>query len=83
MFAFEEVGVVPDFLTLSKTLGRGSPLSTVVASEDVAAKGKEGGFGHYTSHSSDSLLATIGLAVGDVIVGDGLADRGSASATGC
>ncbi|MDD9926618.1 MAG: aspartate aminotransferase family protein [Rhodospirillaceae bacterium] len=75
MFAFEEVGVVPDILTLSKTLGGGLPLSAVVASEEVAAQGKEGGFGHYTSHASDPLLATVGLAVVDVIVGDALADR--------
>ena len=40
MFAFEEVGVVPDILTLSKTLGGGVPLSAVVASEEVAAQGK-------------------------------------------
>ena len=40
MFAFKEVGVVPDILTLSKTLGGGLPLSAVVASEEVAAQGK-------------------------------------------
>ena len=40
MFAFEEVGVVPDILTLSKTLGGGLSLSAFVASEEVAAQGK-------------------------------------------
>ena len=75
MFAFEDVGIEPDILTLSKTLGGGLPLSAVVASEDVAAKGKEGGFGHYTSHASDPLMATVGLSVIDVIVTDNLAER--------
>jgi 2,2-dialkylglycine decarboxylase (pyruvate) len=78
LFAFETEGVVPDILTLSKTLGGGLPLSAVVASETVAAQGREGGFGHYTSHASDPLTATVGLAVIDVIVGEGLAARAKA-----
>lgn len=75
LFGFEGEGVVPDILTLSKTLGGGLPLSAVVASEDVAAKGLDGGFGHYTSHASDPLTATVGLAVIDVILGENLAER--------
>jgi 2,2-dialkylglycine decarboxylase (pyruvate) len=75
LFAFEGDGVVPDILTLSKTLGGGLPLSAVVASESVAEKGREGGFAHYTSHASDPLTATVGLAVIDVILGENLAER--------
>lgn len=36
MFAFEHEGVVPDILTLSKTLGNGIPLSAVVTSNEIA-----------------------------------------------
>ncbi len=75
LFGFEGEDVVPDILTLSKTLGGGLPLSAVVASETVAAKGREGGFAHYTSHASDPLTATVGLAVIDVILGDNLVER--------
>lgn len=78
LFAFETVQTVPDILTLSKTLGGGLPLSAVVASDTVAAKGRQGGFGHYTSHASDPLTATVGLAVIDVIVGENLAERAKA-----
>ena len=34
-FAFEQDGVVPDFLTVSKTLGGGIPLSAAVTSAEI------------------------------------------------
>ena len=40
MFAFERDGVVPDILTLSKTLGAGLPLSAVMTTDDIAARGR-------------------------------------------
>lgn len=75
MFGFESEGVVPDILTLSKTLGGGLPLSAVIASDEVAEKARENGFSHYTSHASDPLTATVGLAVLDVILSENLAER--------
>lgn len=44
MFAFEDVGIVPDLLTLSKTLGGGLPLSAVVATEKIAETARDHGF---------------------------------------
>lgn len=67
MFGFEDEGVVPDILTLSKTLGGGFPLSAIIASDDLAKAAKDNGYSHYTSHTSDPFTATIGLAVLDVI----------------
>lgn len=75
MFAFEESGVVPDILTLSKTLGGGLPVSAVIASDHIAAAAKENGFSHYTSHTSDPLMATVGLAVVNTIVENELTAR--------
>lgn len=75
MFAFERDGVAPDILTLSKTLGGGLPLSAVIATDDVAEKAQAGGFSHYTSHTSDPLTATVGLAVLGVILAENLAAR--------
>jgi 2,2-dialkylglycine decarboxylase (pyruvate) len=66
-FAFEHFGVVPDILTLSKTLGGGVPLSAVVTSEEIEADCHAKGFLHITSHISDPLPAQVGLAVLAVI----------------
>ena len=43
MFAFERDGVVPDILTLSKTLGAGLPLSAVLTSDAMAAEAETSG----------------------------------------
>lgn len=75
LFAFADDGVVPDILTLSKTLGGGLPLSAVIASDGLAEAGRAHGFSHYTSHASDPLMARVGLAVVEVILAEQLADR--------
>lgn len=67
MFGFEQEGVVPDILTLSKTLGGGVPLAATVTSPEVEADIFAKGFFHITSHVSDPLPAAVGLAVLDVI----------------
>ncbi len=75
LFGFESDGVVPDILTLSKTLGGGLPLSAVIASDTVAEAARGNGFAHYTSHASDPFTATVGLAVVDVILSENLTER--------
>lgn len=67
MFGFEQEGVVPDILTLSKTLGGGVPLAATVTSPEIEADIFAKGFFHITSHVSDPLPAAVGLAVLDVI----------------
>lgn len=75
LFAFERDGVVPDILTLSKTLGAGLPLSAVVCSADVEERCHERGFLFYTTHVSDPLPAAVGLKVLEVVRRDRLAER--------
>jgi len=75
MFAFERDKVVPDILTLSKTLGAGLPLSAVVTSAAIEEKCHEQGFLFYTTHVSDPLPAAVGLKVLEIIVRDQLAQR--------
>lgn len=75
MFAFEHDGVVPDILTLSKTLGNGLPLSAVVTSDAIAAKTKEDGFVFYTTHINDPLPAAVGSKVLEIVVRDNLVAR--------
>ena len=74
-FAFEIEGVVPDILSLSKTLGAGVPLSATVTSRDIADTTRAKGFSHYTSHASDPFTAEVGLAVVRTLVADQLAAR--------
>ncbi len=75
MFAFERHGVVPDILTLSKTLGAGLPLSAVMASAEVEAVCHERGYLFYTTHVSDPLPAAVGLKVMEIVMRDRLAER--------
>jgi len=74
-FAFEQDGVVPDFLALSKTLGGGVPLAATVTSAAIEETCYERGFVHVTSHVSDPLPAAVGLAVLEVLRRERLAER--------
>jgi 2,2-dialkylglycine decarboxylase (pyruvate) len=75
MFAFERDGVVPDILTLSKTLGAGLPLSAVMTSDAIADVCAARDFLFYTTHVNDPLPAAVGLKVIEIVVRDGLAAR--------
>lgn len=66
-YAFERDGVVPDILTLSKTLGAGLPLAAVVTSAEIEQRAHERGFLFYTTHVSDPLVAAVGNTVLDVL----------------
>ena len=75
MFAFERDGIVPDILTLSKTLGAGLPLAAVVTSKALEERCHERGFLFYTTHVSDPLPAAVGNKVIEIILRDGLIER--------
>jgi 2,2-dialkylglycine decarboxylase (pyruvate) len=80
MFDFtHDEGFVPDFVTLSKTLGAGLPLSAVVTTAAIEERCHERGFHFYTTHASDPLPAAVGLKVIEVILRDRLAERALAA----
>jgi 2,2-dialkylglycine decarboxylase (pyruvate) len=60
-------GVVPDIMTMSKTLGGGLPLAAVSTTAEIEDAIHERHFTYYTSHVSDPLGAEVGLAVLKVI----------------
>ena len=66
-YAFQRDGVAPDILTLSKTLGAGLPLSAVITSDEIEQQCYESGFYFGTTHVSDPLAASVGLAVLDTL----------------
>ncbi|MEU2907936.1 aspartate aminotransferase family protein [Streptomyces globisporus] len=74
-YAFERDGVVPDILTVSKTLGAGLPLAAVITSAEIEQEAYERGFLFFTTHVSDPLPAAVGLTVLDVLAGEGLDER--------
>jgi 2,2-dialkylglycine decarboxylase (pyruvate) len=74
-FAFEHEGVVPDILTLSKTLGAGLPLAATVTSDAIEQDCYDNGYLFYTTHAADPLPAAVGLKVLEILVRDRLEDR--------
>ncbi|TCV96024.1 2,2-dialkylglycine decarboxylase (pyruvate) [Luteibacter rhizovicinus] len=79
MFACERDSVVPDILTLSKTLGAGLPLSAVITTSAIEEACYERGFLFYTTHVSDPLPAAVGLKVLEIVERDRLVDRAKVS----
>ena len=75
LFACEHDGVVPEFLTLSKTLGAGLPLAAVLTTPEIEDVCHERGFLFYTTHASDPLPAAVGLKVLEVVMRDRLTER--------
>ncbi|MET0693449.1 MAG: aspartate aminotransferase family protein [Propionibacteriaceae bacterium] len=71
-YAFERDGVVPDILTLSKTLGAGLPLAAVITSAEIERVAHQRGFLFFTTHVSDPLVAAVGCTVLDVLERDRL-----------
>ena len=74
----EYFGVVPDIMTMSKTLGGGLPLAAVATTAAIEDVLHERHFTFYTSHVSDPLTAEVGLAVLKVIEQEGLVARARA-----
>jgi len=75
MFGFELHGVVPDILSVSKTLGGGIPLAATLTSPTIEEDCYGKGFMHVTSHVADPLPAAAGLALVQVIQEEGLVEQ--------
>lgn len=71
-YAIDHEGVVPDIITLSKTLGAGLPLAAVVTSAEIEQRAHDRGFLFFTTHVSDPLVAAVGGTVLDVLERDKL-----------
>jgi 2,2-dialkylglycine decarboxylase (pyruvate) len=79
LFDCQHDDLVPDFVTLSKTLGAGLPLSAVITTPAIEDTCFEKKFHFYTTHASDPLPAAVGLKVIEIILRDRLADRARAA----
>ncbi len=74
-FGFELLETIPDFLTLSKTLGGGLPLAATITSKEIEEDCYAKGFINVTSHISDPLPASVGLAMIDILVNEKMAEN--------
>jgi len=73
--AADYFAVTPDIMSLSKTLGGGLPLAATVTTPSIEQNLHRQGFTFYTSHVSDPLPATVGLAVLETIQREHLIER--------
>ena len=73
MFAIEHSGVVPDLMTVAKSLAGGVPLSAVVGRADIMDAPLPGGLGG--TYAGSPLGCAAALAVLDVIESEGLCAR--------
>ncbi|MFJ6676222.1 acetylornithine transaminase [Actinosynnema sp. NPDC091369] len=75
-FAFQQVGVVPDVITLAKGLGGGLPLGACIAvgpAKDLFGPGQHG-----TTFGGNPVCCAAALAVLDTIAADGLLEHTAA-----
>ncbi|KAJ5562525.1 Pyridoxal phosphate-dependent transferase major region subdomain 2 [Penicillium sp. DV-2018c] len=78
LMAINHEDVVPDILTLSKTLGNGLPLSAVVTSAEIERVCVERDYCFYTTHVNDPLPAAVGDKVLEIVVRDRLVEHSRA-----
>ena len=73
MFAIEHSGVVPDMLTIAKSMAGGFPISGVIGRADVMDSPTPGGLGG--TYAGSPIGCAAGLAVLDVIEEENLLER--------
>ncbi len=76
MFAFEQMGIIPDILLLAKGLGGGMPLGAFVAKKEMmAAFTHQPVLGHITTFGGHPVSCAAAIACLEVILENKLADR--------
>jgi LysW-gamma-L-lysine/LysW-L-ornithine aminotransferase len=72
LFAFQHSGVVPDILTLAKSLAGGVPIGATVTTPEVEARFQGS---HHSTFGGNPLACAAGIAALDTVVEDHLAER--------
>jgi len=66
-FAIEHHDVVPDILSLSKSVGNGFPVAAVITTAEIADETVSSGLWNLSSHQSDPVSAAAVSAVIDIV----------------
>ena len=74
-FAMEHFGVIPDLMTIAKSLAAGMPLSAVTGRAEIMDAPAPGGLGG--TYAGNPLAVAAAHAVIDIMQSDGLAERGA------
>lgn len=70
-WGFEQQGVVPDIVSMAKSVGNGYPLGAVVTSREIAEAFRSQGY-FFSSTGGSPLSCAIGMTVLDVLNDEGL-----------
>ncbi|MGJ8529301.1 aminotransferase class III-fold pyridoxal phosphate-dependent enzyme [Maritalea sp.] len=73
-WGFELQDVVPDIVVMGKPIGNGHPLAAVVTTKELA-QSFANGMEYFNSFGGSPVSMAVGLAVMDVIEGEGLQDH--------
>ncbi|MGQ0809605.1 MAG: acetylornithine transaminase [Nitrospiraceae bacterium] len=74
LFAYEQLGIRPDIMTLAKGLGGGVPIGACLATDPVAQAFTPGS--HASTFGGNPLACAAGLTVMRVLLEDGVLDHG-------
>ena len=73
LFAFQHEGIVPDVITVAKSLGNGVPIGACLASGEAATLFQPGN--HGSTFGGNPFACRVGLTVLEILARDGLAAR--------
>ena len=73
-WGFETHGVIPDIVTMGKSMGNGHPLSAVVTTREIADSFNNG-MEYFNSFGGNPVSCAVGQAVLDVIKEEGLQEN--------
>ena len=69
LFAYEQMGVTPDIMSMAKALGNGMPIGAMVTTSDIAAAFVPGT--HASTFGGNPVASAGGVATLNIILGDG------------
>ena len=76
-FAYQHEGILPDVVTLAKSLGNGLPIGACLAAGPAAEMLQAGS--HGSTFGGNPLASAAALAVIDILAGENLAERAAAT----
>uniref|UniRef100_A0A0A9W483 Alanine--glyoxylate aminotransferase 2-like 1 n=1 Tax=Lygus hesperus TaxID=30085 RepID=A0A0A9W483_LYGHE len=74
-WAFELQDVVPDIITVGKSMGNGHPVSAVVTTKEISMAFKDNGMEYFNTFGGNPVSCAAALSVMEVVERDGLSQH--------